>query len=38
MEKFQSFFEKRAGQEVYTLVATPEPRPAEQMTSLLAGL
>ena len=38
MEKFQSFFEGRAGQEVYTLAATPEPRPAEQTTDLFAGL
>jgi LmbE family N-acetylglucosaminyl deacetylase len=38
MEKFQSFFEKRVGQEVYTLIATPKPRPAEQMTDLFAGL
>jgi len=38
MEKFQSFFEKRAGQEVYTLVATPKPQPAVQMTDLFTGL
>ena len=38
MEKFKSFFEKRAGQEVYTLAATPEPRAAEQTTDLFAGL
>jgi LmbE family N-acetylglucosaminyl deacetylase len=38
MEKFQSFFETRAGQEVYTLVATPTPQPGTQMTELFAGL
>jgi LmbE family N-acetylglucosaminyl deacetylase len=38
MEKFQSFFEKRAGQEFYTLVSTPEPQAAIQQTDLLAGL
>jgi LmbE family N-acetylglucosaminyl deacetylase len=38
MEKFQSFFEKRVGQEFYTLVATPEPRAAVQMTDLFEGL
>jgi LmbE family N-acetylglucosaminyl deacetylase len=38
MEKFQSFFEKRAGEEVYTLAATPEPRPATHATDLFAGL
>ena len=38
MEKFQSYFEKRAGQEVYTLAATPEPGPAVQMTDLFSGL
>jgi LmbE family N-acetylglucosaminyl deacetylase len=38
MEKFQSFFEQRAGQEVYTLAATPIPQPATQMTDLFAGL
>jgi LmbE family N-acetylglucosaminyl deacetylase len=38
MEKFQSFFEKRAGQEVYTLMATPTPQPAMQMTDLFQGL
>ena len=38
MEKFQSFFEQRAGKEVYTLAATPQPRPAQQMTSLFEGM
>lgn len=38
MERFQSYFEKRAGQEVYTLAATPEPGPAVQMTDLFSGL
>jgi LmbE family N-acetylglucosaminyl deacetylase len=38
MEKFQSFFEKRADKEFYTLAATPEPRAAVQATSLFEGL
>jgi LmbE family N-acetylglucosaminyl deacetylase len=38
MEKFQSFFEKRAGQEFYTLANTPRPQAAEQQTDLFAGL
>ncbi len=38
MEKFQGFFEKHVGQEVYTLMATPEPRAAVQMTDLFEGL
>ncbi len=38
MEKFQSYFEKRAGEEVYALVATPEPRAAVQQTDLFEGL
>jgi LmbE family N-acetylglucosaminyl deacetylase len=38
MEKFQSFFEKRVGQEFYTLVATPEAQPAVQQIDLFAGL
>ena len=38
MEKFQSFFEQRAGQEFYTLAATPEPQAAVQQTDLFAGL
>lgn len=38
MEKFQSFFEKRVGEEFYTLIATPEPRAAVQQTSLFEGL
>jgi len=38
MEKFQSFFEKRAGQEFYTLAATPRPQAAVQQTDLFAGL
>jgi LmbE family N-acetylglucosaminyl deacetylase len=38
MEKFQSFFEKRGGEEVYALVATPEPRAAVQQTDLFEGL
>jgi LmbE family N-acetylglucosaminyl deacetylase len=37
MEKFQSFFEKRAGQEFYTLVATPQPQATVQQTDLFAG-
>lgn len=38
MEKFQSYFEQRAGKEVYTLAASPEPQPAMQTTDLFAGL
>lgn len=38
MEKFQSFFEQRAGQEVYALAASPEPQPATQTNDLFAGL
>jgi LmbE family N-acetylglucosaminyl deacetylase len=38
MEKFQSFFEQRAGEEVYTLAAAPRPQPAQHVTSLFAGL
>jgi LmbE family N-acetylglucosaminyl deacetylase len=38
MEKFQSFFEKRVGQEFYTLVATPQPQAAFHQTDLFAGL
>jgi LmbE family N-acetylglucosaminyl deacetylase len=38
MEKFQSFFEKRASEEFYTLAATPQPRPAVHATDLFAGL
>jgi LmbE family N-acetylglucosaminyl deacetylase len=38
MEKFQSFFEKRAGQEFYTLVATPQTQAAVQQTDLFTGL
>jgi LmbE family N-acetylglucosaminyl deacetylase len=38
MEKFQSTFEKRGGQEFYTLAATPDPQPATQMTDLFTGL
>jgi LmbE family N-acetylglucosaminyl deacetylase len=38
MEKFQSYFEKRAGQEVYTLAASPQPGPAVQATDLFTGL
>jgi LmbE family N-acetylglucosaminyl deacetylase len=38
MEKFQSFFEKRAGQEFYTLAATPKPQASLQQTDLFAGL
>jgi hypothetical protein len=38
MEKFQSFFEQRAGQEVYTLAASPTPQPATQTTDLFDGL
>ena len=38
MEKFQSFFEKRAAEEHYTLVATPNPQPAIHTTDLIAGL
>jgi LmbE family N-acetylglucosaminyl deacetylase len=38
MERFQSYFEKRAGKEFYTLAATPHPQPAQQSTDLFAGL
>jgi LmbE family N-acetylglucosaminyl deacetylase len=38
MERFQSYFEKRAGQEVYTLAATPTPQPATLAIDLFAGL
>jgi LmbE family N-acetylglucosaminyl deacetylase len=38
MDKFKSFFEQRAGQEVYTLANSPEPQPARQSTDLFAGL
>ena len=38
MERFQSFFEKRAGQEFYTLAATPKPQPATHANDLFAGL
>ena len=38
MEKFQSFFEKRASQEFYTLAATPKPQAAIQTNDLFAGL
>src|SRR5207253_11196835 len=38
MEKSQSFFEQRAGQEVYTLTASPTPQPATPTTDLFAGL
>jgi LmbE family N-acetylglucosaminyl deacetylase len=38
MEKFQGYFEQHVGQEVYTLIATPIPRPATQMTDLFEGL
>jgi len=38
MERFQSFFEKRAGQEVYALAASPEPQAAAQTADLFAGL
>ena len=38
MERFQSYFEKRAGTEFYTLAATPHPQPAVQSTDLFAGL
>ncbi|MDP9049982.1 MAG: PIG-L family deacetylase [Acidobacteriota bacterium] len=38
MEQFQSFFEKYVSQEVYTLMATPEPQAAVQTTDLFAGL
>jgi LmbE family N-acetylglucosaminyl deacetylase len=38
MEKFQSFFEKRAGEEFYTLAATPKPQAAVHQTDLFAGL
>jgi LmbE family N-acetylglucosaminyl deacetylase len=38
MEKFQSYFEKRAGQEFYTLAATPHPQAAVQATDLFEGL
>jgi len=38
MERFQSYFEKRVGQEHYVLAATPLPQPAVQMTDLFDGL
>jgi LmbE family N-acetylglucosaminyl deacetylase len=38
MERFQSFFEKRASQEYFVLAATPTPQPAQQSTDLFAGL
>lgn len=38
MEKFQSFFEKHASHEFYTLVATPNPQAAVQESSLFVGL
>jgi LmbE family N-acetylglucosaminyl deacetylase len=38
MQNFQANFESRAGTEVYTLAATPHAQPAEQATSLFAGL
>jgi len=38
MEKFQQFFEKQGGIELYTLAAAPEPQPATQTTDLFAGL
>ena len=38
MERFQSYFEKRAGKEFYILAATPHPQPAQQSTDLFAGL
>lgn len=38
MEKFEGYFKQRAGQEVYTLAASPKPGPAVQTTDLFAGL
>jgi LmbE family N-acetylglucosaminyl deacetylase len=38
MDKFQGYFEQHIGQEVYTLVATPIPQPATQMTDLFEGI
>ena len=38
MERFQSYFEKRVGQEHYVLAATPHPQPATHATDLFAGL
>jgi len=38
MEEFQSFFEKRVGQEFYTLANTPRPQAAVQQNDLFAGL
>jgi hypothetical protein len=38
MDTFRSNFEKRAGQEFYTLAATPDPQPATHQTDLFAGL
>jgi hypothetical protein len=38
MERFQSFFEKRASQEHFVLAATRTPQPAQQTTDLFAGL
>jgi LmbE family N-acetylglucosaminyl deacetylase len=38
MDKFQSYFEQRAGEEVYTLANTPTPQPAAHTNDLFAGL
>ncbi|MGA1984393.1 MAG: PIG-L family deacetylase [Acidobacteriaceae bacterium] len=38
LEKFQGYFEQHVGQEVYTLMATPKPQAAVQMTDLFEGL
>ena len=38
MERFQTYFEKRASQEHFVLAATPHPQPAQQSTDLFAGL
>ena len=38
MDKFESYFKKRAGLEVYTLANSPSPGPAVQATDLFSGL
>jgi LmbE family N-acetylglucosaminyl deacetylase len=38
MDKFESYFRKRAGLEVYTLANSPSPGPAVQATDLFSGL
>jgi len=38
MDRFQTYFEAHADQELYTLAAAPTPQPATQATSLFDGL